>query len=482
MSYLSKQTNLKEISMKEKLQNLNKYEWLLPKNSRDKMRVAAKIVANETILRAIEDDAVQQLTNVATLPGVVEPVVGLPDMHWGYGLPMGAVSAFDEQEGVISAGLCGFDINCGINLISTNLTARDVEEKKKELINLLYQNVPVGVGSRGKLSLNPSELDEVLIKGVGWAVQKGYFTRRDQEHVEENGCMQGGDPNKVSMLAKKRGRSQLGTLGSGNHFLELQRVTDIYDQQKAKSWGITEVGQVMIMLHCGSRGLGHQVATDYLRIQEEAVSKYKIWLPDRQLACAPSTSKEGQDFFAAMKCAVNFSFANKAVMTSWIRETFEKIYGRSWKDMQMETVYSIAHNIVKLEEHRIDGEKRKVYVHRKGATRAFPDIPVIIAGSMGTASYLCVGTEVAMEKSFGSSAHGAGRSMSREAAIRKFPGRTVEQSLLRKNIFSRAPTPQSLAEEAPEAYKDVEEVINSVHGSGISPKVARFEPLGVIKG
>jgi tRNA-splicing ligase RtcB len=468
--------------MKEKLQKLNEFEWLLPKGSREKMRVAAKIVANQAILRAIEDDAVQQLTNVATLPGVVEPVVGLPDMHWGYGLPMGAVSAFDENEGVISAGLCGFDINCGINLISTNLTVGEVEERKRELINLLYQNVPVGVGSKGKIRLSPSELDEVLVKGVGWAVEKGYFTKEDQEHVEEKGRMDGADPDKVSLLAKKRGGPQLGTLGSGNHFLEIQRVTDVFDKEKTKEWGINGKGQVMVMLHCGSRGLGHQVATDYLKIQEEAVRKYNIWLPDRQLACAPATSKEGQDFFAAMKCAVNYSFANKAVMTLWIRETFEKVFGRSWKDMEMKTLYSIAHNIVKLEEHLIGGERRKVYVHRKGATRAFPNIPVILAGSMGTASYLCIGSEAAMEKTFGSSAHGAGRAMSRNAAIRKFPGRVVEQDLLRKGIVSRAPTPQSLAEEAPEAYKDVEEVINSVHGSGISPKIARFEPLGVIKG
>lgn len=468
--------------MKEKLQKLNEYEWLLPKDSRDRMRVAAKIVANEAILRVIEDDAVQQLTNVACLPGVVEPVIGLPDMHWGYGLPMGAVSAFDQNDGIISAGLCGFDINCGINLLTTNLTASEVEEKKKELINLLYQNIPVGVGSKGKLRLAPSELDEVLVKGVDWAVQKGYFTKEDQEHVEERGKMEGADPNKVSPLAKKRGRPQLGTLGSGNHFLEIQRLTDIFDKEKAWEWGIKEEGQVTVMLHCGSRGFGHQVATDYLKIQEQAVRKYNIWLPDRQLACAPANSKEGQDFFAAMKCAVNYSFTNKAVITSWIRETFEKVFGRTWKDMEMKTLYSIAHNIVKFEEHMLGGEKRKLYIHRKGATRAFPRIPVIIAGSMGTASYLCIGSETAMEKTFGSSAHGAGRAMSRHAAIRRFPGRVVEQSLLRKGIFSRAPTPQSLAEEAPEAYKDVEEVINSVHGPGISPKIARLEPLGVIKG
>jgi len=468
--------------MKEKLQRINDYEWLLPKGSRERMNVAAKIIANQAILQRIEDNAIEQLTNVACMPGVIEPVIGLPDMHWGYGLPMGAVSAFDVNDGIISSGLCGFDINCGINLISTNLTVADVEKKKRELVSLLYDNVPVGVGSKGKLRLTSSELDEVMVKGVDWAVAKGYFTKEDQAHVEERGRMDGADPSKVSSLAKQRGAPQLGTLGSGNHFLELQKVTHIFDQTKAKEWGITGPDQVMIMLHCGSRGLGHQIATDYLKIQEEAVSKYKIWLPDRQLACAPATSKEGQDFFAAMKCAVNYSFVNKAVMTSWIRETFEKIFGRSWQDMNMRTVYSVAHNIVKLEEHKIDGEKRKAYVHRKGATRAYPGVPVIIAGSMGTSSYLCVGSETAMEKSFGSSAHGAGRSMSREAAIRRFPGRSVEQGLLKKGIISRAPTPQSLSEEAPEAYKDIEEVINSVHGSGISPKVARMEPLGVIKG
>src|SRR3989338_5923937 len=293
--------------------------------------------------------------------------------------------------------------------------------------------------------------------------------------------MQGADPKKVSALAKKRGGPQLGTLVAGNHFLEIQKVTDIYDS-KAKEWGIEDKDQVLIMLHCGSRGLGHQVASDYLKIQEQAVKKYNIWLPDRQLACAPANSKEGQDYFAAMKCAVNYSFTNRLVMTQWIRETFEKVFKKEWESMDMHTVYGICHNVVKLEEHIVDGKKKKLFVHRKGATRSFPEQPVLLAGSMGTASYILKGTEVAMEKSFGSSAHGAGRDMSRNEAISRFRGEKISRELAARGIISKATSLKSLAEEAPEAYKDVEEVINSIHGSGISLKVIRMEPIGVMKG
>jgi tRNA-splicing ligase RtcB len=468
--------------MKEKLKRINGYEWSLPKSVRKEMRVDAKVIMNQALMDAADDSAFEQLTNVATLPGVVEPVVGLPDMHWGYGLPMGAVSAFDEKEGIISAGLCGFDINCGVNLIRTNLTADEVRKHIKELVPALFKAVPCGVGSAGKLRLNPAELNEVLTRGVNWAVEKGYSTKEDLEATEEHGCMEGADPSKISPLAMKRGGPQLGTLGAGNHFLEIQEVTDIFDKASANEWGIHSKGQAMIMLHCGSRGLGHQVATDYMQVQEKAVEKYKIWLPDRQLACAPATSKEGQDFFAAMKAAVNYSFVNRAVMTKWIREVFESIFRKDWESMDMKTVYAIAHNIVKLEDNKVDGKTRKLYVHRKGATRAFPDTPVIIAGSMGTSSYLLKGTETAMHKTFGSSAHGAGRAMSREAAIRKFWGTTIQKELADKGITSQATSPKSLAEEAPLAYKDVEAVIDTVHGSGISLKVARFVPVGVIKG
>lgn len=393
---------------------------------------------------------------------------------------MGAVGAFDAKEGIISAGLCGFDINCGINLIRTSLTAKEVRSRIKELIPALFNAVPCGVGAKGKLRLSPSELDEVLVGGVDWAVKKGYATKDDQKATEENGRMDGADPSKVSDLAKKRGAPQLGTLGAGNHFLEVQEVTDVFPD--GGMWGINEPGQTMIMLHCGSRGLGHQVATDYLKIQEQAVKKYKIWLPDPQLACAPVSSQEGQDFFAAMKAAVNYSFVNRAVMTGWIRETFESVFKRPWKEMGMETVYAIAHNIVKLEEHTVEGKKRKVYVHRKGATRAFPDTPVIIAGSMGTSSYLLKGTETAMMKTFGSSAHGAGRSMSRAAAIKKFWGGKVKEDLAKQGITAQSTHPKVLSEEAPQAYKDVESVIDTVHGSGISLKVARMVPIGVAKG
>ncbi len=395
---------------------------------------------------------------------------------------MGAVSAFDAKEGIISAGLCGFDINCGINLIRTNLTVDEVRKRQKELVVELFNSIPCGVGSKGKLRLSPDQLDEVLVKGLDWAVDNGYITKEDQQATEEGGKMAGADPNKVSDLAKKRGAPQCGTLGAGNHFLEIQRVTDILDKETAKGWGLKEPDQVTIMLHCGSRGLGHQIATDYLKIQEQAVEKYKIWLPDKQLACAPAGSDEGQDFFAAMKAAVNYSFTSRAVMTKWIRDVFERVFGKTWEDMDMQTVYAIAHNIVKLEDFKIDGKTRSLYVHRKGATRSYPGKPVIIAGTMGTSSYLLKGTETALQKTFGSSAHGAGRAMSRHAAIKMFWGGKIKDELAQKGIESKSPSPKSLAEEAPLAYKDVEAVVDSVHGAGISLRVARFEPVGVIKG
>jgi len=464
--------------MKEKLQKLNDYEWLLPKSARKEMKVDAKIIANKKLLDAMEDAAVEQLTNVACLPGVLAPVIGLPDMHWGYGLPMGAVSAFDDKEGIISAGLCGFDINCGINLIKTNLTSNEILKKQKELTNALFNKVPCGVGSKGKLRLNPSELDEILVNGIDWAVKNGFATKEDKEHTEEHGRMDGADTNKVSDLAKKRGAPQLGTLGAGNHFLEVQKVTDVFDN----SFGVEKKDQVMIMLHCGSRGLGHQIASDYLKIQEQAVKKYNIWLPDKQLSCAPVNSKEGQDFFDAMKCAVNYAFVNRAVMTCWIRETFENVFGKSSEEMDMKTVYAIAHNIVKYEEFNIDGKRRMLYVHRKGATRSYPDKPVIIAGSMGTSSYLMKGTETAMQKTFGSSAHGAGRAMSRHGAIKRFRGERIKEELAKKGIEAKATSYKVLSEEAPLAYKDIESVVDSAHGAGISLKVARFEPVAVVKG
>jgi len=466
--------------MKEKLKQISDYEWELPKEG--KMNVKGLIIGNKAIIDGLEDDTIGQVMNVTQMPGVVEPVCALPDAHFGYGLPMGSVAAFDAENGVISAGLCGFDINCGINSIRTNLNYDEVKDKIDELVKALFDTVPCGVGSKSKLKLSDDQLDEVMVKGCKWAVENGYGVKDDLENLEENGCMEGADPSKVSSLARQRGRSQLGTLGAGNHFLEIQKVTDIYDKKFADKLGIKNKDQILIMLHCGSRGFGHQVATDYLKIQEQAVQKYNIELPDRQLACAPVNSKEGQDYFKAMKCAVNYSFTNRLVMTHWIRETFEKIFNKKWQEMDMHTVYGICHNVVKLEEHTINGKKQKVYVHRKGATRAFPGIPALIAGSMGTASYICKGSEIAMQKTFGSSCHGAGRKMSRHAAIKQFWGETVKQELAKKGITAKSTHPKVLSEEAPEAYKNVDDVIESVDKSGISPKVVRMEPIGVCKG
>jgi tRNA-splicing ligase RtcB len=468
--------------MKDKLKQISAYEWELDKNVRPKMNVKAKIIGNKRIIDGLENAAVEQLTNVACLPGAIEPVIGLPDMHWGYGLPMGAVSAFDFENGIISSGLCGFDINCGINSIRTNLTYDEIKSKISELVTSLFKAVPCGVGAGGKLKLTNEQLDQVLTRGIDWAIENGYGVKEDKQHMEERGCMEGGDPKKVSDLAKRRGMDQLGTLGAGNHFLEIQRVTEIYDKETAKKWGVDAPGQVLLMLHCGSRGLGHQVATDYLKIQEKAVEKYKIWLPDRQLACAPSNSHEAQDYFSAMKCAVNYSFTNRLVMTQWIRETFEKVLKREWESMGMHTLYGLCHNVVKIEEHKIEGRKQKVYVHRKGSTRSFPGDPVLIAGTMGTSSYMLKGTEKALEKTFGSTVHGAGRTMSRNEAIKKFWGGKIKEDLAKSGIIAHSTHPMVLAEEAPMAYKNVDDVIESVHGIGISLKVAKAVPVGVCKG
>ncbi len=467
--------------MKEKLQKINDYEWLLPKKEREGMKVDAKITASKQVIDVLEEEAISQLTNVAMLPGIINPVCGMPDMHIGYGLPMGAVGAFDENEGIISAGMTGFDINCGINMIRTNLSYEDVKQRLNQLTEKLFKNIPCGVGSKGKLKLDDKQLDDVLINGVNWAVENGYGTKEDIKNMEENGCMDGANPEKVSDKAKKRGKPQLGTLGAGNHFLEIQKVSNIFDEGFAKKYGL-EKNNVVIMIHTGSRGLGHQIASDYLKIHGKAAKKYDIKLPDSQLVCAPTKSNEGQDYYKAMKCGVNYAFCNRLIMTQWIRETFEQVFNKEWEKMDMKTIYGIAHNICKLEEHKIEGKKKKVYVHRKGATRSFPNTPVLIAGSMGTASHILKGTEEAMNKTFGSTCHGAGRAMSRSAAIKKFWGETIKKELAKKGIVSQSTTPKVLAEEAPLAYKDVESVIESVHKAGISLKVARMIPMGVIKG
>ena len=388
---------------------------------------------------------------------------------------MGAVAAFNLKDGMISSGLCGFDISCGINLLVIDKSPKEIKNNLKNLVPTLFKNIPCGVGSKGKLKLNNSQLDEVLVTGVNWAVENGYGTKDDIKHTEENGCMEDVDSSTVSEMAKNRGRQQLGTLGAGNHFLEIQEVSDIYDEGFAKKWGLEGKDQTTLALHCGSRGLGHQVASDYLKIHEKSLGKYGIKLLDMQLASAPFESKEGQDYFSAMKCAVNFSFTNRLVMTQWIRDSFKEVFK---EDVDIKTVYGICHNIAKIEE--ING--RKLIVHRKGATRSFPDLPVIIAGSMGTSSYLLKGTKKALDLTFGSSAHGAGRVMSRTKAIESFRGNDIRRELEAKGEVIKSASNEVLAEEAPQAYKDVDEVIKTVHEYGISLKVAKMIPLGVIKG
>ncbi len=482
--------------MKEKLKQQDEFRWWLDKSARERMNVSAKIIGSRKIIDTLEDAAVEQLTNVATLPGAVEPVLAMPDAHWGYGLPMGAVGAFDAEEGIISAGCTGFDINCGVRLLRTNLTLDAVKTKLRQLMDELFRRIPAGVGSKGKLRLSDGQFHDVIRLGARWAIENEHGIEADLIHCEENGGMEGAATKvpRITEKARRRGRPQLGTLGAGNHYLEVQKVEKIFDENVAKTFGL-EAGQIVVMLHCGSRGFGHQVATDYLERMATAVKKYDIWLPDRQLVCAPASSPEGQDYYAAMKAAVNFAFCNRQVMTHWIREGFEAVFSKDWEKIGLDLVYDVTHNICKFETHEMNGTKRDLYVHRKGATRAFgpgnlliPEAyrsvgqPVLIGGSMGTASYVLVGTEQAMKETFGSTCHGAGRAMSRSAAKRRYHGRDIKQVLEQKGEVIRSTGTKILAEEAPKAYKDVHIVVDSVHGADISRKVACQVPLGVVKG
>jgi tRNA-splicing ligase RtcB (3'-phosphate/5'-hydroxy nucleic acid ligase) len=458
------------------------------------MRVPVTIYANESLLsKMVTDRTIDQAANVSTLPGVKKHVVVLPDGHEGYGFPVGGVAATDVEEGVISPGGVGYDINCGVRLVRTNLTEKDLRPKLKDLVNELFRSIPSGVGSEGAIRLTKSELDELLIEGVGWAVERGYGTKHDAEVCEENGTMKGADPASVSDTARKRGAPQLGSLGSGNHFLEVQKVDKIFDERAAKAMGIENEGQLTVLIHCGSRGFGHQICTDYLRVSEAALRRYNISLPDRELACVPNNSKEGENYRKAMFSALNFAWANRQMITHWTRKTFEKIFGGK---LEMNLVYDVAHNIAKVERHKIDGEgMREVVVHRKGATRAFPaemeqvpakyrglGQPVIIPGSMGTASWILLGGKNSLDRSFGSTAHGAGRTMSRSAAKRSYTPEGVRGTLESRGVYVKALTREGVVEETPEAYKDVDVVAAVSHELGIANKVARLVPIGVIKG
>ncbi|MCS7140567.1 MAG: RtcB family protein [Candidatus Nitrosocaldus sp.] len=460
------------------------------------MRVPVTIYANEHLLsKMLSDRTIQQAMNVATLPGVQKHVVVLPDGHEGYGFPVGGVAAMSLDDGVISPGGVGYDINCGVRLIRTDLDEKDVRPKLRELVNELFRAVPSGVGSEGVVKLSSAELDEVLTQGVYWAIRNGYGWDEDADVCEENGRMRGADPSKVSSMARKRGAPQLGTLGSGNHFLEVQRVDRIYDVEAAKAMGIEREGQITVLIHCGSRGLGHQICSDYLRVSEMALKKYGITLPDRELACVPNNSDEGEAYRKAMYSALNFAWSNRQMITHWTRKAFERVFNASEKDLNMHLVYDVAHNIAKVEEHRVDGSLKQVVVHRKGATRAFPagreevperyrgiGQPVLIPGSMGTASWILLGNPKAMELTFGSTAHGAGRTMSRAAAKRSYTAQDVQRRLESRGIYIKALTREGVVEETPEAYKDVDAVADVSHRVGIATKVARLVPIGVIKG
>jgi tRNA-splicing ligase RtcB (3'-phosphate/5'-hydroxy nucleic acid ligase) len=472
--------------------------WELPVTYKAGMRVPARIIATEKLVREMDEAVHQQISNVAMLPGIIRYALCMPDGHSGYGFPIGGVAAMDVRKGgVISPGGIGFDINCGMRLVVTNLTLDDVRPRLKEIIDLLFQRVPAGVGSHGFLKLSRQEFRDVVEQGARWCVRNGYGWDEDLEVTEENGCISGADATKISERSIDRGYNQVGTLGSGNHYLEVQvaRPEDIRDKNLAAKFGITIPNQIVVMFHCGSRGFGHQVATDYLQVFLKVMeSKYGIKILDRELACAPFESPEGRDYFAAMKCGLNMSFANRQVILHRIREVFSEIFGRSAEDLGMQMIYDVAHNTAKLEKHAIDGKERTLLVHRKGATRAFGpghdevaaryrDIgqPVIIGGSMETGSYLLVGTPGGAETFF-STAHGSGRTMSRTKARKQWHGKQLQRDLEARGIYIRSTSWAGLAEEAGAAYKDIDEVIEATQLAGISKPVARFTPIGNVKG
>ena len=478
------------------LKKLGNNTWQIPQY-KSGMQVPGMVFANDSLIEKMQTDrTLWQCSNVTHLPGIYKYAVTLPDGHEGYGFPIGGVAATDYDEGVISPGGVGYDINCGVRLLTTNLSEQALRPKLSELASTIFKNVPSGLGSRRKdFTITPSDLDRLVAEGVQWIIDRGLGWAGDADHCEEHGCMKNARPSKVSPTARKRGLTQLGTLGSGNHFLEIQKVDKIFNSRAAKTFGIEEEGQVTVTIHCGSRGYGHQVCSDYLRVMEHAVRKYKIALPDRELSCAPGKSNEAEDYFQAMACAVNYAFSNRQVIMHWVRQSFQQVYHEDAEKFGLKLVYDVAHNIAKVETHRINGGQKKVWVHRKGATRAFPPghaeipsdyrqegQPVFIPGSMGTSSWVLVGAERAMELSFGSTAHGAGRMMSRSAAKRRYWGGDVKNVLEERGIAVRAASPKVLAEEADAAYKDVNVVADVSDKLGIATKVARLVPIAVIKG
>jgi len=484
------------MGLKEKLKEVGNCQYELPKEAKPGMKVPALLFLSEKLLKQVEEGAVEQIANVAFLPGIYKHSIALPDMHFGYGFPIGGVAALDYEDGGLSPGGIGFDINCGVRLLRTNLNVERIRPKLPDLIESIFKNVPAGVGRKGKIRLSNSRLkNEVLETGAEWAVKNGYGKERDLKFLEERGCMKDANADKVSEKALSRGSPQLGTLGAGNHFLEIQYVEKIYLPEVAKIFGINNENQVCVMIHTGSRGFGHQVCTDYLRILENAFRDKVRELPDRELVYAPAGTKECDNYYQAMACAVNFAFCNRQMITHWVRESILKTLDVKEEDIGLEVVYGVCHNVGKIEEYRINGEKKKVYIHRKGATRAFgpgsPDIPedyknigqpALIPGSMGTASYVLIGTEEAKDLTFSSVCHGAGRLMSRHKALKRFRGERVKQRLKERGILVRSASWKGIAEEAPGVYKDVDEVVRVCQEAGIAKIVAKLRPMGVVKG
>ena len=470
--------------------------WEIPVEYNRYMRVPGRVYADEVLLKMMRrDKTLHQCIDITQLPGIQKYGITLPDGHQGYGFPIGGVAAFDMEEGIITPGGVGYDINCGVRLMRTDLTYDEVKPKAAELIDRMFRLVPCGVGVGGKLRLSTQELDRAVSEGVDWAIGRGYGWEGDSEHMEEGGCMKEANPDKVSGRAKNRGASQLGTLGAGNHFLEIARVKEVYDEGVAKAFGLTGPNQVLAWIHTGSRGYGHQIATDYIRVMDRAVRKYGIRIPGRELGCAPLKSREAEDYYEAMSCAVNWAFINRHVIMHQVRRAFEETFKRSAEDMGMRLVYGMTHNTAKREEHDIAGRRMRVVVHRKGASRAFgpgrADLPrdyeatgqpVLLVGTMGTASYLLVGTDRGEEISFASTAHGAGRVMSRTGARKRFQARDIVSRLKRKGIVVRAASGRVVEEESPESYKDVHRVADVSHYLGIGRKVMISVPVAVAKG
>ncbi|MCX8027704.1 MAG: RtcB family protein [Thermodesulfovibrionales bacterium] len=480
--------------MNDRIKRLDPFRLEVPRDYKPGMNTSGIIYVDEGLESILEKESIEQVANVTTLPGIVGQSIAMSDIHTGYGFPIGGVAGFDVDEGIISPGGVGYDINCGIRLLKTPLMKKDIKDKIEDLIIRLYHEIPTGVGSKSRLKLSQKDEEKVLVEGARWAVKKGFGDLSDLQYTESEGCLEGVDPSRISKKAYDRGHNQLGTLGSGNHFLEIQEIVEVYEPKIADVFGLFE-GQITVMIHTGSRGLGHQICTDFIEVMRRASKKYNIPLPDRELVSAPFKSQEGQDYFNAMKAAANFAWANRQIITHWTRQVFYETLRLPPSRLHLDILFDVAHNIAKVERHIVDGKKRQLIIHRKGATRAFsphhPELPeryketgqpVIIPGDMGRASYVLVGTEQAMRDTFGSTCHGAGRRLSRNQAIRDAKGRSIATELSQRGVIVMASGKETLAEEMPDAYKDVSQVVNVVDNANISKKVVKMRPLGVIKG